>query len=299
MRQSHVMSTHPDFPANANLPAPPVGLAEWNGIGLHPEDRRALAAAIRALEQTNFAMRLAAMGARRLGSLEGLLPPALANAVHHATEKAIANALAVALRSLGTRERSGRRSRIAHKAAVTMTGAAGGFFGLASLPLELPVSTIVILRAIAGIAQSEGEDLSDPDAALACLQVFAMGAHDGGREFSESGYFAVRGLLAKAVSEASRFALERGVADQAAPALLRFVSLIGARFGVVVSQKLAAQAIPVLGAAGGAAINYAFAAHFQSIASGHFTIRRLERVYGAALVRAEYERLRSAVHAAA
>ena len=293
------MSTRPDLPVNANPPATTAGLAEWTGVGLHPEDRRALMAAIRALEQTNFATRLAAMGARHLGTLEGLLPPALANAVNHATEKALASALAAALRSLGPREQLGRRSRIAHKAAVTMTGAAGGFFGLASLPLELPVSTVVILRAIAGIAQSEGEDLADPEAALACLQVFAMGAHDGGREFNESGYFAVRGLLAKAVSEASRFALERGVADQAAPALLKLVSLIGTRFGIVVSQKFAAQAIPVLGAAGGAAINYAFAAHFQSVASGHFTIRRLERIYGAALVRAEYERLRPAHRAAA
>ncbi|MGD0635688.1 MAG: EcsC family protein [Beijerinckiaceae bacterium] len=282
-----------------NLPAATAGLVPGNGSAWHPADLRALAAAVHALEHTNFATRLTTSVGRRLGSLDGLLPPALSSAVNRAAEKAIAGALAAALRSLGTRERPRRHSRFAHKAAVTMTGAAGGFFGLASLPLELPISTIVILRAIAGIARSEGEDLSDPETAIACLQVFALGAHVEDGEFIGSGYFAVRGLLAKAVSEASRFALERGVADQAAPVLLKLVSLIGARFGIVVSQKLAVQAVPVLGAAGGAAINYAFAAHFQSIASGHFTIRRLERIYGAAIVRAEYERLRPAAHAAA
>ena len=40
------------------------------------------------------------------------------------------------------------------------SGAAGGAFGLATLPLELPVSTVIMLRSIADIAISEGEDLS-------------------------------------------------------------------------------------------------------------------------------------------
>jgi hypothetical protein len=60
---------------------------------------------------------------------------------------------------------------------------------------------------------------------------------------------------------------------------------------VVVTQKLAAQALPVVGALGGAAVNYAFIEHFQDVARGHFTVRRLERVYGKDLIKAEYERL--------
>ena len=48
----------------------------------------------------------------------------------------------------------------------------------------------------------------------------------------------------------------------------------------------------VLGAVGGAAVNLAFIEHFQEVAHGHFTIRRLERAYGAAAVRSEYERLK-------
>jgi hypothetical protein len=49
---------------------------------------------------------------------------------------------------------------------------------------------------------------------------------------------------------------------------------------VVVSQKLAADVIPVVGALGGAAVNAAFIDHFQMLARGHFTVRRLERIYG-------------------
>jgi hypothetical protein len=60
---------------------------------------------------------------------------------------------------------------------------------------------------------------------------------------------------------------------------------------MVVTQKLAAQAIPLVGALGGAAVNYAFIEHFQDVARGHFTVRRLERTYGKELVRREYERL--------
>jgi hypothetical protein len=62
----------------------------------------------------------------------------------------------------------------------------------------------------------------------------------------------------------------------------------------MVSQKLAAQAIPLIGALGGAAVNYAFVEHFQEIARGHFTVRRLERAYGKDNVRREYERLAQA-----
>jgi hypothetical protein len=38
-------------------------------------------------------------------------------------------------------------------------------------------------------------------------------------------------------------------------------------------------------------VNYAFIEHFQEVARGHFTVRRLERVYGKSLVRTEYEHL--------
>jgi EcsC protein family len=74
--------------------------------------------------------------------------------------------------------------------------------------------------------------------------------------------------------------------------LVRLITQIAGRFGLVVTQKAAAQTIPVIGALGGAAINYAFIDHFQSVARGHFTVRRLERKYGKDIVFAAYEQLR-------
>ena len=130
-----------------------------------------------------------------------------------------------------------------------------------------------------------------PEAALSCVQVFALGGRAGSDDASESGYFAVRAMLAKTVTEAARYIAERGVVQEGAPILVRFLTQVASRFGVVVTQKVAAQALPVLGALGGAAVNYAFIEHFQDVARGHFTVRRLERIYGKDGVRAEYERL--------
>ena len=150
--------------------------------------------------------------------------------------------LKVALRTLPPSPRTG--SQVLHRALATAAGAAGGTFGLAALPVELPVSTAIMLRSIADIARSEGEDLSNPEAALSCVEVFALGGRSGSADASESGYFAVRGMLAKTVTEAARFVAERGVIKEGAPILLKFVTQVAARFGLVVTQKVAAQALP-------------------------------------------------------
>jgi hypothetical protein len=119
----------------------------------------------------------------------------------------------------------------------------------------------------------------------------------GGLRGEASGYFAVRGLLAKSVVEAVRFIAERGGVAEGAPILVRFIAQIASRFGVVVTQKLAAQAVPLIGALGGAAVNYAFIDHFQDVARAHFVVRKLERRYGVDTVREAYERLSAQVAA--
>ncbi|WP_246725076.1 EcsC family protein [Beijerinckia sp. L45] len=279
--------------SSLHLPVASSAMIQTDSSKLFPDDRRALEQAVRALEHTNLATRLATLVGRQLGSLSRFLPMGVSGLVNRAAEKAIGAALSVALGSLQKQKKPMRNSRLVHRAMAAASGAAGGLFGLSSLAVELPVSTVIILRAIADIARDEGEDLTDPAVALACLEVFALGAHEAGDDFTDSGYFATRGLLAKTVSEASRYAVQRGAADGAAPAMIRLVSQIGARFGIVVSEKLAAQAVPIVGAAGGAAVNYAFVEHFQSIAFGHFTVRRLEKVYGTDVVQAEYRKLHS------
>jgi hypothetical protein len=259
---------------------------------LTDQDFKALCEAVEALEYPGLAARLTNLAGKPIDLVRQALPAGASQAIAGATTKGLNAALGVALRTMNDRPRPRRGSRRLHKAFAVASGAAGGTFGLAALPVELPISTIIMLRSIADIARSEGEDLSQPETALSCIQVFALGGRAGEPDASESGYFAVRGLLAKSVSEAARFIAERGVVAEGAPILVSFVAQVASRFGVVVTQKLAAQALPVIGAVGGAAVNYAFMDHFQKMARAHFTVRRLERSYGRDFIRAEYERIR-------
>jgi hypothetical protein len=256
---------------------------------LTPDDLEALRRAVRSLEHPSLAARLTNMVGKPIELIGYALPASASNAISAATSKALWAGLKVALMTMRRNPRAG--SQLLHRALATASGAAGGAFGLVTLPIELPVSTIIMLRSIADIAQSEGEDLSDPEAALSCIQVFALGGRTGSDDAAESGYFAVRGILAKSVTEAARFVAQRGMVTESAPIMVRFLTEVASRFGVVVSQKVAAQAFPVIGALGGAAVNYAFLEHFQDIARGHFTVRRLERIYGKACIREEYARL--------
>ena len=257
------------------------------------EDLDALRVAAATLEHPSLASRLGNTAGKPIELVGRALPEAASEAVAAATTKALYAALAVALRTMEKEPKAA--SRLLHKALAAASGAVGGGFGLAALPVELPISTIIMLRSIGDVARSEGEDLSDPESALACLQVFALGT----RNAAESGYFAARGLLAKSVAEAARFIAERGVLAEGAPVLVRFIAQIASRFGVVVTQKLAAQAVPVIGALGGAVVNYAFIDHFQEVARAHFVVRRLERRYGKDAVRAAYERFCCETEAAA
>src|ERR1700748_147655 len=269
---------------------------QLQGMNFSPADREALAAAVRRLESPSLAGRLAALAGKPVGFMQRALPAAASTAVAKMAKRALERALDVALYSL--RNRRFRGGRKLHSWLACTSGAIGGAFGLAALAVELPVSTTIMLRAIAAIAQEEGENLTDPRTGLACLEVFALGGHPTDETGVEADYFAVRAMLARGLVEVADFALDKGAVREGAPFLVRFLTQIASRFGVVVSQKIAAQTVAVVGAVGGAAVNFAFVEHFQNVARGHFTVRRLERVYGADIVRAEYDRLKLAFDAA-
>jgi hypothetical protein len=182
-------------------------------------------------------------------------------------------------------------SNLWHKLGVVVTGGVGGFFGLAAVAVELPISTSIMLRSIADIARSEGESISALQTKMACLEVFALGGKSDLDDGSESGYFAIRATLAKSVSEAAEFILKKGFTDEAAPILIKLVTKIAEKFSVQITQKAAAQALPAIGAAGGAIINTLFIDHFQDMARGHFIVRKLERVYGYDSVKNAYDLL--------
>ncbi len=218
------------------------------------------------------------------------LPEKWSRAVKTTTRTAIEKALDFAILSMDS-EFTGDSSDKMHKFIIAIAGATGGFFGTPALVIELPVSTTVMLRSIADIARSEGEDLKSIESKLACLEVLALGGKCKEDDAAETGYYAVRSALAKTLSEASHYIAERGVTQKGAPALVRLINNVASRFSIVVSEKVSAQMIPIIGAIGGALINVTFIDHFQDMARGHFIIRRLERSYGKDVVKQQYEKL--------
>jgi hypothetical protein len=219
-----------------------------------------------------------------------LLPKNWSAVVQKASKTALTKALQIAVATLGDRKRRASSEGF-HKLLVGASGGIGGAFGLAALPIELPVSTTIMLRSIADIARSEGHSLSTVQTRLSCLEVFALGGRTHDDDAAESSYWAVRAALARAISEAATYMTQRSVLEKTAPAVVRLVTAISSRFGVVVSEQIAAKAVPIVGAAGGTIINVLFMNHFQDMARGHFIVKRLEAKYGIELVRSTYESL--------
>lgn len=220
------------------------------------------------------------------------LPPRWSLMVNNAARKSITTALEMALFTMN-HGKPEPPSNWWHKLAAGTAGACGGALGLSALTIELPVSTAIMLRSIADIARSQGEDLASPEAKLQCLQVFALGGRSHHDDASEAGYFAARAAMAKAVSDAAAHLAKKSLSDRGAPAIVRLIAQIASRFSIIVSEKAAAQAIPVVGAFGGAIINTLFIDHFQNMGKGHFIIRRLERLHGPEEVRRMYENIMS------
>ncbi|WP_248360676.1 EcsC family protein [Anaeromyxobacter oryzae] len=259
---------------------------------LSPDDHAALARARAILESPSLAIRLTDTIGSPIEALVRRLPDGAQRVVADGTRRALEAALDAALRTLDGR-RTGKAADWLHRGAVVASGAVGGAAGLAGLVVELPFSLTVMLRSIADHGRAQGEDLSGVAARLECLTVFAYGTRSRGDDAADAGYFAIRATLARAVSHAAEYVAERGLAEalseRSAPALLQLVARITQRLGIAVTDKAAAQLVPVLGAAGGAAVNALFMSHYQETAWAHFTIRRLERLHGAGEVRRAYE----------
>lgn len=269
---------------------------------LSDHDLAILSTAVSRLEYPSLAAKLAAVVGMPVEKLLGWLPDAIQSQIDHLTEEALAHALKAARKTLDDETTKGPRN-LTHKVAVTLSGVTGGLFGAPALFAELPVTTVIILRSIADIARSKGEDLSDPTVQLACLEVFALGSDSKldaavvesvgaqrGQSYIRSTYFVSRAAMAQQVTAAAEI-LTKGTTASGGSALTRLISKIASRFGVSVSEKVAAQAIPIVGAIGGGLINALFMDHFQNTAEAHFSVRKLERNYGTEVVRQEYERL--------
>ncbi|ATE62197.1 EcsC family protein [Thauera sinica] len=249
-------------------------------------DLRALSDARTLLERPSLAARLSGFVGSPLEKGMARLPAGWRTRIATAAHDALGHAMDAAAKTLDASPRAA--SPRLHKALGTLSGGVGGAFGLAGLGVEIPLSTVLIMRTILDTARGEGEVPADPATRLAALEVFALGGRSDADDAAESGYYAMRAALAGAVSEAARHLAQKGLAQEGAPALLRLISMVAARYKVQLTQKAAGMLVPGIGAAAGASINLIFMDHFQSVSRGHFTVRRLERRYGADAVRDAY-----------
>lgn len=266
------------------------------------DDREALLQAKLILEHPGVVARAAELLGHPIERGLESLPPSVQRAIARATHRTLRVGLRLAVASLGRPAARGR-TLVWHRVAGGVAGAAGGFFGLVALPAELPISTLIILRAIADVARSEGEDLRILESRMACLEVLALsgGLPESARS-AETGYYAARLGLAQSFKKAVEHVGRHGLNKQVAPPVADWLTRVGARYSTRVSHELIIKAVPLVSAASGAAINTLFVQHFQDVARAHFTIRRLERAYGAEHVQSAYtalqwQKLSSSSHA--
>jgi hypothetical protein len=253
-----------------------------------PEDLNDLKRAKLLLENPGIAAKITNMFGTPIEKGFAFLPKNWHAKIGEITQMALSKAVNVAIVTM--QDAPGEEaSNFWHKLAVATTGGIGGFFGLPALAVELPISTTIMLRSIADVARNEGESINRIEAKMACIEVFAFGGPSKSDDASDAGYFAVRAALARSVTKAAEYIAEKGLAEEGAPALVRLIMQIAQRFSIQVSEKAAAQAVPAIGAGGGALINTLFIAHFQDMARGHFIVRRLERKYGQELVQRSFE----------
>lgn len=195
---------------------------------------------------------LNALGVQADGLL-GRLPAPVRDGLDTATERALRVALSAAQ---GSRKAVPDQPDWVNRTLTTAMGAAGGFGGLPSALVELPVTTTVLMRTIQGVAVKHGFDPAEDSVRFDCLQVFASAGPLSDDDDAELGFLTLR------------LALSGG-------AIQKLIALVAPRLAVVLGQKLAAQTVPVLGAVAGAGTNYVFTSYYTEMAHVHFGLRRL------------------------
>lgn len=214
---------------------------------------RLAALAERYARADNLGMQLLNMVGGPAASLLDKLPPEMRGGLEGATTQALHLAMQAAHRSRGL---VGGQPGWLNRTVTTAMGAAGGFGGLPSAMAELPVTTAVLLRAIQDVACEHGFDPDEEAVKYDCVQVFAAAGPLDTDDDADLAFLSTRMAVT-------------GTAMQA------LIARVAPRLATVLGQKLAAQTVPVLGAAAGAATNYAFTGYYQQMAHVHFGLRRL------------------------
>lgn len=199
-----------------------------------------------------------------------MLPKPLRDQLNEVTRNALRRSYDIAARSRGG---MGQRfgSDQSHRIIGTLSGAIGGFGGLPTALAELPVATTLIFRAVLHVAAAYGEDPASDETRMECLAVFGSGGPGSADDGVDTAFIGARLSLSGA-------------------AVNTLISRVAPKFAAVLSQKLAAQTVPVLGAVAGAGTNYAFVDNYVALAHVHFGLRQLVRDHGEAAVLDEFHR---------
>ncbi len=127
------------------------------------------------LEAPTLTARMANLVGTPLEFAVKALPSSVSNRIHGAVQAALSKSAQAALWSMDNTPASGVHP---------LAQAGGGHLGRGRRCLwfrgafiELPVSTTIMMRAVADVARSEGFDLSDFSTRQACLEVFALGGN--------------------------------------------------------------------------------------------------------------------------
>ena len=261
-------------------------------------DLKALRVAVQLLENPSLGAKVADIIGTPVEKAIALLPSKALARVRIATHKAIDGALRLSLKTMDYHDPADgvappEASNWWHMAATATSGAVAGAFGLVALAIEPAFSTAIMMRSIADVARGEGADLNDIEVQLECVHVLALGGKTNNDDSAEIGYFVAKEALAKALSDAAAHIAKSGLSMKGAPAIVRLIAMIAERYSINVTEKVAAQAVPIIGAIGGALINTMFIDHFQNMSRGHFIVRRLEKEYGSELVKKRYQKIRS------
>ncbi|EHK6065841.1 EcsC family protein [Escherichia coli] len=258
--------------------------------------------AVKLLEQATITEKMTQMVGKPIDYLMSKLPKGAEAQIYSLVEKVLHKAADAALWSLNN-EPNREASTKTNKFFAAVSGAVGGTFGFSALAIELPLSTTIMLRSVADIARSEGFDLDKVETKQACLEVFALGGPSENDDAVDTAYYATRSFTAEAMQilskELSEIATKKASVNaamnltptQTGKWLATLIEKVATRFGIVITEKTAAQVVPVIGAFAGATLNIMFTDYYQDMARGHFIIKRLEKKYGSEFIKSEYMKI--------
>ena len=204
------------------------------------------------------------VGGRLEDRLDGL-PDGVKAQVNAVVERALLAAHGLAAQG----DRAPDLGRQGPLAAAVVTGAIGGAGGIATSVAELPVTITVILHAIRRAAREAGYDPDDAAIRAECLRVFAAGSPLATDDGVNTSFLSARLTVT-------------------GPALGQLIRTVAPRLATAMGQKLATQAVPVLGAVAGAALNAAFLRYYREMAEIRFALLRLSEQHGVEAVLAAF-----------